>query len=99
MNLEKIIRCDCGAEMLVINHDEYGYDIAIFTAQYDRYSMWQRLRHILRIFWYGRPYTDQICLSAEKAKELANFINQTQSSTINTLEEDNKIYIIPNEEK
>lgn len=99
MNQEKIIHCDCGAEMLVINHEEEGgYNIAMFTAQYDRYSLWQRLRHIWRILWYGRPYTDQICLNYEKAKDLADFINQTYASTIKKLEKENKIYIIPSGE-
>jgi hypothetical protein len=36
----------------------------------------QRFRYIWQIITKGFPYTDMVCLSPEKAKQLADFINK-----------------------
>lgn len=74
---EKIIKCDCGEEVLVItNDDECGFFLGMFERQFTRYTWRNKLRLIWRIIRHGKPYTDQICISDANAKELAAFINK-----------------------
>lgn len=74
-NEEKLIKCDCGEEIMVVtNCDECGIDFAIFDRQFTKYTFRNKVRLIWRIIRHGKPYTDQICLNCDKAKELARFI-------------------------
>ena len=74
---ELTIRCDCGDEMLLIADDyPFGFNLAMFTRQFDKVTWRQRLRLIWRILRHGEPYADQICLSYKDAKELMDFISQ-----------------------
>lgn len=74
---EIAIRCDCGEEMLVVNDDyPFGFNLAMLDRYCTRYTWRNRLRLIWRIVRTGKPYTDQICLSYDRAKELVGFMNQ-----------------------
>lgn len=74
---ELMVRCDCGEEALLVA-DDYpcGFNLAMFNRCYTQYTWRNRLRLIWRIIRHGKPYTDQICLSYDRAKELVDFMNQ-----------------------
>lgn len=73
---ELAIKCDCGEEMLTINDDyPFGFHVAMFDRYCTKYTWRHRLHLIWRIIRHGKPYTDQICLSYDHAKELVDFMN------------------------
>lgn len=74
---EICLKCDCGEESLVVTKDEdYGFELCIFTRQFESYGFWNRLRLIWRIIRHGKPYTDQIIIDTKKAKQLAKFLGE-----------------------
>lgn len=74
----KTFVCDCGSEVLVVSDDcETGIDIAVFArANFNGTPFRCRLRYAWHALVHGKPYTDQVCLSYEKAKKLASLLNR-----------------------
>lgn len=73
--------CECKSEVLAIeyDHDWELADISIYeTANSfkNKMSLWQRLRYSFKVLWSGYSYNDQMQLSKQQLKELADFINQ-----------------------
>ena len=84
---ELFIRCECGAEGLLINHIDYSkiynnitfdnneFEIAIFRSYNYRNNLWQRIKYAVWHLWTGQKHKDQMCFNYEKAKEIINFMN------------------------
>ena len=75
------IQCQCGSEYLVLQlQDEVipgeGLYMCILTRAYDKPSFWHRFRHIWQILRYGKPYTDQMCLSVQDVRKLEKYFSE-----------------------
>lgn len=80
----KSISCDCGSEVLYIQYDAelslFDFSIYESSASFETKHNWKnKLRYIWRILTNHHPYNDQIVLSKNKAKSLANFLNSLAS--------------------
>ena len=74
-NNQKTFICDCDDEVLVVTQDDpFGFNFAMFNRYYNVFTWRDRLRFIWRIIKFGKPYTDQLCLSYDKCKDLAKFL-------------------------
>lgn len=76
---KEFIQCECGAEYIVLEPQDTeelheGLYMSIFTMAYDKPSFWHRFRHIWHTLKHGKPYTDQVCLDLNKAKELEIYL-------------------------
>lgn len=72
--IKKFIFCSCSSETIVLekfkNEDEIYLCIFGRGLNVKRYNWRDRFRHILYILKNGFPYTDEIVLSKQSAKEL-----------------------------
>ena len=91
------IQCECSSEVLVISYeDDYiaeddqvdgpithieTYDLAIFKSLRSHQLSW-RIKMAWRLLFRGEYFTDQICLSKEKALQIKDFIAK-QNSNVN----------------
>jgi len=71
MNNKHFYFCQCGTEAVVLDDWEDYPGLSLWRAGASYSPRWQhRLRHIWNIVRYGHPYTDDILLSKESAREL-----------------------------
>lgn len=86
------IECECGTHLLqVINEVEFledtktnktrvqqEFDFGMFTygTYHSKPTFWRRLRIIWNYLKTGRMHSDQLILSPDEAKKLADFINE-----------------------
>jgi len=72
---ELYLKCSCGCEVICIEKDdEYdSYFLSIYTLS-NRFSWFQKLRHIWKIIKTGTPYTDQIVLHDIDIKAIKEFL-------------------------
>lgn len=69
---ETYIECDCGSEILRVTFDEEMNEVDLAIYQFhEPLSFWNKLRYIWQVLVKGKPYRDQICISADKAHHLA----------------------------
>jgi hypothetical protein len=83
-----VIECECGSHLLQVVSDveenavpdiAHRYFIALFNYGYNNVTTWKhRLRVCWRVLTKGEPYDDQLVLTPDEAKKLADFINSTQ---------------------
>lgn len=73
--IKKFLTCSCESEAIVLEkfkgEDEIYMSLFGRGLNIKRYNLKDRFRHIWQIITKGFPYTDEIVLSKEKAKELA----------------------------
>lgn len=73
------VPCDCKSEILYIEYD-HEWKIADFCIYYtnsgyaNNLSIYQKLRYIWRVLFYGKVYSDQIMLTDKQLKELKKFL-------------------------
>jgi len=73
--IRKFITCSCESEAILL--ERYKGEEEIYLSIFGRglnikrYNIKDRLRHIWQIIVKGFPYTDEIVLKKEKARELA----------------------------
>lgn len=76
MATRKFIMCSCHSESVLVekhaNEDEIYLSLFGRGLNVQRYNLKDRIRHIWQILTKGSPYTDEIVLSRESAKELAD---------------------------
>ena len=73
--MKEYYECDCLCGILRIEKDEDTGDFYISTySRKGRFPLFHKLRHVYKILRYGDPYGDEIILSKDKAKKLANDI-------------------------
>lgn len=76
MATRKFVMCSCSSESVLI--EKYAHENEIYLSLFGRglnvkrYNLKDRLRHIWQILTKGSPYTDEIVLSRDSAKELAS---------------------------
>jgi len=80
MDKKYYYKCDCGAEMLVMEPDVDKIDdnkslfflyLSIWLQGYDnKPTFYEKLRHCYHILKTGKNYSDQIILSFEQANKL-----------------------------
>lgn len=80
MNKEYYYKCDCGAEILMIEPEIDKIDddkslfflnVSIWLQGYDnKPSLYEKLRHCYHILKTGNNYSDQIILNFEQAEKL-----------------------------
>lgn len=77
MEKEKFISCDCHSEFIRVSFDEEfkHFDLSIWTQTSSKPTWKNKLRWIWRIITQDSPYGDQVILSENKAKELAEYLN------------------------
>lgn len=83
MTIKKVftsVSCECGHESIVIEPQDFtdlsqGIYFSIFAFAYHKPSFWHRFRHIWYTLKTGQPYTDQVCLSVDKVKELVKYLD------------------------
>ena len=75
------IECDCHTEGIMISYDDTdpfpNINLAIFShGKYDNnsLSLWNKLRDCWHLFRTGKPFSDEIILRQETARELANHL-------------------------
>lgn len=77
--VQKFIMCACQSESILL--EKYCNEQEIYLSLFgrglnvQRYTFKDKLRHIWQILTKGSPYTDEIVLSSQKAKELADALN------------------------
>lgn len=70
--------CNCQSEVIVIQYDhEYEIaDVCIYgTYNHYRFSIWQKIRYIYHIIFFGYPYRDQTILDKKQLKEMKKFLD------------------------
>jgi hypothetical protein len=75
----KFIECDCMSEgvMVSTDSDDPTVYVAFFGNFFDRtFGLGQRLRFAWHVLTTGKPYTDMVCLTTAKARELALTLNE-----------------------
>lgn len=76
----KYISCSCESEMIVLekfsNEDEIYMSLFSRGLNVKRYNFKDRLRHIWQIIKTGFPYTDELVLSKDRAKELIKSLTE-----------------------
>ena len=88
MNEEKsiILKCDCHAEAMEITYEPefkqfwfayWGYG---FTNK--KLSFFRRIKWAFKLLITGTLYTDFVILDDDKAKQLADFINENKKQII-----------------
>lgn len=79
MGTKKFIMCSCQSESILI--EKYSGEEEIYISLFGRglnlkrYNFKDKLRHIWQIITKGTPYTDEIVLNKDSAKELADTLN------------------------
>lgn len=77
--IRKFITCSCESEAILL--EKYKGEDEVYLSLFGRglnikrYNIKDRIRHIWHIIVKGFPYTDEIVLSKEKVKELAQTLN------------------------
>ena len=67
--------CDCLCKVIRIEHDkDCGVLISIYTQGSNKFSLGYKLRLIWHIIKHGSPYDDEVVLSKESARSLAEDI-------------------------
>lgn len=85
--MKVVIECECGNHLLNVEHDVdfHGennefFSESFYMAMFSKGSRGNSWKHRLKTIWHvitkGEAYRDQLCLSPEEAKRLADFINQ-----------------------
>jgi hypothetical protein len=73
--------CDCYSHSLFVEKDDENnrFFINLFERRFDGQKMsWkERIRWCFHILKNGTPFTDMIIVKSRKAKDLADFINNT----------------------
>lgn len=76
MVTRKFIMCSCHSESILVekhaNEDEIYLSLFGRGLNVERYSFKDKLRHIWQIITKGSPYSDEIVLNRDTAKELAD---------------------------
>lgn len=68
--MKQFWKCSCGSEVLNVEHDDEGYvEISIYPFPFN-FDLRTRLRFAWRAI-KGKPYSDQILITKEEAKEVA----------------------------
>lgn len=73
--IRKFITCSCESEAILL--EKYKGEEEIYLSIFgrglniQRYNIKDRIRHIWQIILKGFPYTDEIVLKKDKARELA----------------------------
>lgn len=70
-----VVVCECGSDMAMV--EECCGDISMTMFSYYSHgnmSIWQRIRHAIRILWTGKPYADSILMSPESATRFSGDI-------------------------
>jgi len=90
MDKEYYYKCDCGAEMLVmepevdkIDNDKllFFLNLSIWLQGCDnKPTFYERLRHCYNILKTGKNYSDQIILSFEQASKLQHDLRNIMSN-------------------
>lgn len=82
------LTCECGAHMLQVTnevdyfdnsktfHQDFEFAMFTFGTYHKKPTFWRRLRIIWNYLKTGKMHEDQIILTPEDAKRLANFINE-----------------------
>ena len=79
-NKTLFIPCNCQNEIMKIEFD-HETKIAEFAIYHhnikmsNKLSLWQKIRYIIQIIFYGYPYGDQIVLDEKQLKELRVFLS------------------------
>jgi hypothetical protein len=72
--------CDCGCESVLIEKNEEcrEINISLWIRGYSIFGLDLKYKFKLtwRILTQGYPYTDQICLSYEKAQKLGKYLQE-----------------------
>lgn len=67
--------CDCLCKVIRIERDkDYGVFFSIYNQGSNKFSWGYKLRLIWHVLKYGEPYEDEVVLSKESAKSLAEDI-------------------------
>ena len=78
----KLFQCECGCEILSVEYWDDGlipngeFNIAIFRNYTYKNNLWCRIKYALWHLKTGKKHLDQMCLSKEKAIELAGFLQE-----------------------
>jgi hypothetical protein len=77
-NKTVFIPCECENEILMVKYDHEWKMAEISIYEHigfrNKLSLWQKIRYVCRILWYGYPYGDQIVLVPKQLKELKSFL-------------------------
>lgn len=84
---ERVITCECGTHIVIIqewdhpeesefNHQSFEMAIFQYGLYNARVSLWRRLRWAWKLIWTGKYFSDEVCMTPEDAKQLADFINE-----------------------
>ena len=78
-DIKKYISCSCESETILLQkykgEDEIYLSLFSRGLNIKRYNVKDRIRHIWQIITKGFPYTDEIVLSKERAKDLVKALN------------------------
>lgn len=91
--MEKYFRCECYSEGIqverdveTIDYDKEFFCVNVYFAKMhygtsnNLPTLREKLRHCWRILRTGRNYADEVILSADKARELGNYLLEITSS-------------------
>jgi hypothetical protein len=80
---EIFIKCECGAEGMMVNHDseysQYYFSYWRYGSDPRGHSLWHRIKYAMQVIFRGKIWNDEIILGPREAKELVEFINKTQN--------------------
>lgn len=78
---ELYIKCSCHSEGIYLSYDKEDkfYYLSMFILGYRSkgLSFKDKVRWCWHILTKGKPYTDQLVLSKDSAREISNFIKST----------------------
>lgn len=87
---QAVIECECGAHMLKVfslchvyemesgkQRINQSFDLAMFSYGSNKRRFWDRVKIAFKYLWGGKMFRDQLCLNADEAKKLSDFINNS----------------------
>jgi len=76
---DKIFKCSCGCEGITLQQEDGEINLAVWVQNYGPYNnrpLIERIKMAWRVLKKGHLYTDQMCLSAEEARELCKGLSE-----------------------
>jgi len=81
---EIFIRCECGTEGMMVNHDpeynQYNFSYWGYGTDPKYHTLWGRIKYAMGVIFKRRIWNDEVILGPREAKELVEFINKTQNA-------------------
>jgi len=75
----KFFKCECSAEVVMVESDGEYYYVSLFNNYYHdgKISLIDRVKYMVKILFTGKIYSDQIVMNRQEAKSLTNFLLDT----------------------